>query len=40
VLKHVHRLWGFEVVLESVWADEIKQTYRCPPKPVQEELGS
>ncbi|MDN3637237.1 SpoVR family protein [Simiduia curdlanivorans] len=38
VLKHVHRLWGFDVVLESVWADEVKQTFRCPPKPVQEEL--
>ncbi|BFM12960.1 SpoVR family protein [Simiduia litorea] len=40
VLKHVHRLWGFDVVLESVWADEVKQTFRCPPKPTQEELAS
>ena len=40
VLKHVHRLWGFDVVLESVWADEVTDTYRCPPKPAQEDLAS
>ncbi|HEX7762548.1 MAG TPA: SpoVR family protein [Cellvibrio sp.] len=31
VLKHLHRLWGFDVHLHSVDAGEIKQSYHCPP---------
>lgn len=31
VLKHVHRLWGFDVILESVRDDEVTQSFRCPP---------
>ncbi|MBX2858624.1 MAG: SpoVR family protein [Cellvibrionaceae bacterium] len=33
VLKHIHRLWGFDVHLHSVEGDEIKQTFHVPPKP-------
>lgn len=29
VLKHVHRLWGFDVNLESVQENEVVQTYHC-----------
>lgn len=39
VLKHLHNLWGFDVVLESVWDDEIKQTLRCPPGPEGSSNG-
>lgn len=32
VLKHVHRLWGFDVHLQSVTPnDEVVQEYHCPP---------
>jgi stage V sporulation protein R len=37
VLKHLHRLWGFDVQLHSI--DEhgnITKSYRCPPPPVEE----
>lgn len=30
VLKHLHRLWGFPVHLESTWQDEIVATTHCP----------
>lgn len=30
VLKHLHRLWGFDVYLHSVDGGEIKQSYHCP----------
>ncbi len=30
VLKHLHRLWKFDVYLESVHNDEISQVFRCP----------
>ncbi len=30
VLKHLHRLWGFPVRLESVWNDEVVATETCP----------
>ena len=33
VLKHLHRLWGFPVVLESTWQDELVSTHRCPAEP-------
>lgn len=34
VLKHLHRLWGFDVHLHSVDGGDIKQSFHCPPKPV------
>ncbi|NNL57468.1 MAG: SpoVR family protein [Pseudomonadales bacterium] len=30
VLKHLHRLWGFDVHLESIWENECTQEYHCP----------
>jgi len=30
VLKHVHRLWGFDIHLESVEGDTTINTYHCP----------
>lgn len=40
VLKHVHRLWGFDVHLHSVDNGEITQSYHCPQieKQQQDEL--
>ena len=32
VLKHLHRLWGFDVHLDSLSNDEITQSFHCPPK--------
>ncbi len=32
VLKHIHRLWGFDVHLHSVTDDKITQSFHCPPK--------
>lgn len=33
VLKHIHRLWGFDVLLESVTPKgECVKRYHCPPK--------
>jgi spore cortex formation protein SpoVR/YcgB (stage V sporulation) len=31
VLKHLHRLWGFRVQLESTSGDEVVETHQCPP---------
>ena len=31
VLKHLHRLWGFDVHLDSCNGDEITARYTCPP---------
>ncbi len=36
VLKHVHRLWGFDVHLESVCDDKVLATYHCPPRASDE----
>ncbi len=30
VLKHVHRLWGFDVHLFSMQDDQVKQEFNCP----------
>ncbi len=30
VLRHVHRLWGFPVHLESCWNDQTAQSFHCP----------
>ena len=32
VLKHLHRLWGFDVHLHSVDAGAIKESFHCPSK--------
>ncbi|PCK09800.1 MAG: SpoVR family protein [Alteromonadaceae bacterium] len=34
VLKHVHRLWGFDVHLHSMEGDKAEQSFTCPAKPV------
>ncbi|WP_428035381.1 SpoVR family protein [Amphritea sp.] len=40
VLKHLHRLWGFDVHLESVSpSGEIINELHCPPKPQVEEVA-
>ncbi len=40
VLKHVHRLWGFDVHLQSVDNDEVSAEYHCPPKPEEKDPES
>ena len=30
VLKHIHRLWGFDVHLQSTNNDEISESFHCP----------
>ncbi|MES2664288.1 MAG: SpoVR family protein [Pseudomonadota bacterium] len=30
VLKHLHRLWKFDIYLDSVEDDVVKESYRCP----------
>jgi stage V sporulation protein R len=37
VLKHVYRLWGFDVHLESVQDDEVKSVYHMPVRLKTEE---
>lgn len=32
VLRHIHRLWGFDVRLHSYRDDKIVQSFHCPPK--------
>ena len=32
MLKHVRRLWGFDVHLESVQDDQVKKSWHCPPR--------
>lgn len=32
VLRHLHRLWGFDVHLHSLDQDKIQASYHCPPK--------
>ena len=32
MLKHLHRLWGFDVHLESIRGDEVVESYHCPPQ--------
>ncbi|HEY7773628.1 MAG TPA: SpoVR family protein [Marinagarivorans sp.] len=36
VLRHIHRLWGFDIHLYSVDAGETKQDFHCPEPVVQE----
>ncbi len=38
VLRHLHRLWGFPVHLESLWQDKVVATSSCPAaSPSKEE---
>ncbi|MFL0810526.1 MAG: SpoVR family protein [Agarilytica sp.] len=37
VLKHIHRLWGFDVHLHSLEDDDIKQSFTCPSKSDQNK---
>jgi spore cortex formation protein SpoVR/YcgB (stage V sporulation) len=31
VLRHIHRLWGFDILLESVMPDgTVSKVYNCP----------
>ena len=32
IVKHIHRLWKFDVRLESVDSDTVKKTLSCPKK--------
>ncbi len=32
VLKHIHRLWGFDVRLHSLRDDKVTDSFYCPPK--------
>ncbi|MDX1634174.1 MAG: SpoVR family protein [Marinobacter sp.] len=36
VLRHVHRLWGFDVHLESVDEDTVVDEFHCPPRDLAE----
>ncbi|MFP8967150.1 SpoVR family protein [Pokkaliibacter sp. CJK22405] len=36
MLKHVHRLWGFDVHLESLQDDKIVNTFHCPERETSE----
>lgn len=39
VLKHVHRLWGFDVHLESVSPDgNVEAKHHCPPQKAENEV--
>nr|WP_067289568.1 SpoVR family protein [Marinobacterium profundum] len=39
VLRHLHRLWGFDVHLESVKSDDtVCAQYHCPPREILETL--
>ncbi len=37
MMKHIHRLWGFDIHLESVEGDEVISEVHIPPRPVREE---
>ncbi|MCY1499136.1 hypothetical protein D9M68_331440 [compost metagenome] len=32
MLKHLHRLWGFDIHLETLQGDQIVHTQHMPPK--------
>jgi spore cortex formation protein SpoVR/YcgB (stage V sporulation) len=36
VLKHLHRLWGFDVHLQSIQDDKLVNTHHMPPRPNSE----
>ena len=33
IVKHIHRLWKFDVRLESIEGDSVKKTISCPKRP-------
>ncbi|MBJ6136958.1 SpoVR family protein [Marinobacter litoralis] len=37
VLRHVHRLWGFDVYLETVDDGKVQNTHRCPPQSADDD---
>ncbi|WP_246125265.1 SpoVR family protein [Exilibacterium tricleocarpae] len=37
VLRHLHRLWGFDVHLHSLQDDDIKQSFHCPPPTLSKD---
>ena len=37
VLRHVHRLWGFDVHLESVEDGTVVEDHHCPPREFEED---
>ncbi|WP_323753605.1 SpoVR family protein [Marinobacter sp.] len=37
VLRHVHRLWGFDVYLETVDNGKVQNTHRCPPQSADDD---
>ena len=39
VLKHLHRLWGFDIHLETVQGDQVMKTHHMPPRGDQSEAG-
>jgi spore cortex formation protein SpoVR/YcgB (stage V sporulation) len=32
VLKHLHRLWGFDIHLETLQGDQVTKTHHVPPR--------
>ena len=40
VLKHIHRLWGFDVHLSSIDDGEVVREYHCPPKKDEQDKDS
>jgi spore cortex formation protein SpoVR/YcgB (stage V sporulation) len=39
VLKHLHRLWGFDIHLETVQGDQVVKTHHMPPRGEHGEAG-
>ena len=37
VLKHLHRLWGFDIHLETLQGDQVMKTHHVPPRSEQAE---
>ncbi len=37
VLRHLHRLWGFDIHLHSIQNDVVQESFHCPPESVEEE---
>ena len=37
VLKHLHRLWGFDIHLETLQGDKLIKTFHVPPKNEQSD---
>ncbi len=37
VLRHLHRLWGFDIHLEAVQDGKVVHTYHCPDPDAERE---